>query len=81
MAQPQRPKNSISDALDRALETPVTVSIKGGRKFQGNLRGYDIYMNLVLDDAVQIEENRVAKRYGAMVIRGDNVVFVAPHIA
>lgn len=80
MAQPQRPKNPISDVLDHALETLVTVSIKGGRKFQGKLRGYDIHMNLVLDDTVQLEENRVAKRYGVMVIRGDNVVFVAPHI-
>lgn len=77
MAQPRRPKNPISDVLDRALETPVIVSIKGGRKFQGNLRGYDVYMNLVLDGAVELEVNQAAKRYGVMVIRGDNVVFVA----
>jgi len=55
----------------------VIVSIKGGRKFQGNLRGYDVYMNLVLDGAVELEVNQAAKRYGVMVIRGDNVVFVA----
>ncbi len=55
----------------------MIVSIKGGRKFQGNLRGYDVYMNLVLDGAVELEVNQAAKRYGVMVIRGDNVVFVA----
>ena len=78
MAQPPRSKNSISAVLNRMLETPVTVGIKGSRKFQGKLRGYDTHMNLVLDDAVELMDGKVATRYGAMIVRGDNVVFVAP---
>ena len=70
--------NILSEVLDHALETPVTVSVKGGRKFQGKLCCYDVYMNLVLDGAVELEVNKVAKRYGTMFIRGDGVVFVAP---
>jgi small nuclear ribonucleoprotein len=77
----EKPIQSILSVLDRALETLVTVSVKGGRRFQGKLCYYDVYMNLVLDDIIELEVDKAAKRYGVMVIRGDNVVFVSPSIA
>ncbi len=66
------------DVLNKALNTPVLVRLKGGREFRGILDGYDIHMNLVLINAEEIQEGEVVKKLGSVVIRGDTVVFVSP---
>lgn len=71
---PQRPL----DVLNRALDSPVLVSLKGGRELRGKLAGFDPHLNLVLEEAEELQGNDVTKRYGTMVIRGDNVVFISP---
>ncbi|HID42776.1 MAG TPA: small nuclear ribonucleoprotein, partial [Archaeoglobaceae archaeon] len=50
----------------------------GGREFRGILNGYDVHMNLVLQNAEEIEGGEVTKKLGSVVIRGDTVVFVSP---
>ncbi|KUO41991.1 MAG: hypothetical protein APU95_00490 [Hadesarchaea archaeon YNP_N21] len=71
---PQRPL----DVLNRSLDSPVLVSLKGGRELRGKLAGFDPHLNLVLEEAEELQGNDVTKRYGTMVIRGDNVVFISP---
>ncbi len=66
------------DVLNRSLNTPVLVRLKGGREFRGVLDGYDIHMNLVLINAEEIQNGEVVKKLGSVVIRGDTVVFVSP---
>jgi len=39
--------------LKRFIDKRVSVNIQGGRKVQGMLRGYDLFLNLVVDDAVE----------------------------
>lgn len=39
--------------LKRYIDKRVSVDIQGGRKVQGTLRGYDLFLNLVIDDAVE----------------------------
>ena len=66
------------DVLNRALDSSVFVSLKGSRTFRGKLSGFDIHVNLVLEDAEELQGSEAVKRYGTMVIRGDNVVFISP---
>jgi small nuclear ribonucleoprotein G len=39
--------------LKRFLDKRVAINIQGGRKIIGTLRGYDIFLNLVIDSAVE----------------------------
>ena len=39
--------------LKRYLDKRVAIHIQGGRKVIGTLRGYDIFLNLVIDSAVE----------------------------
>lgn len=39
--------------LKRFLDKYVSVNIQGGRKVKGTLRGYDLFLNLVIDNAVE----------------------------
>ncbi|CDS00104.1 hypothetical protein [Sporisorium scitamineum] len=39
--------------LKRFLDKRIAVNIQGGRKIQGTLRGFDMFLNLVVDDAIE----------------------------
>ncbi|KAM0755994.1 small nuclear ribonucleoprotein G [Meredithblackwellia eburnea MCA 4105] len=58
--------------LKKYLDKLVFVQIQGDRKVSGYLRGFDIFLNLVIDDAR--EESHVDKlACGQVVIRGNSV--------
>jgi len=70
------------DILNNALGKPVIIKLKGNRSFRGTLDGYDIHMNLVLDNAEELlndeSNNENIKKLGSVVVRGDNVVYISP---
>jgi small nuclear ribonucleoprotein len=70
--------NRPLDVLNKSLQTPVIVRLKGGREFRGILDGYDIHMNLVLHEAEEIQAGEIVRKLGSVVVRGDTVVFVSP---
>ncbi|MFB6104372.1 MAG: LSM domain-containing protein [Halobacteriaceae archaeon] len=63
------------DVLEAALEEPVTVELKDGATYRGELSGYDQHMNLVLDPMAGSKDD-VAGIRDTTVIRGDNVVTI-----
>ena len=69
------------DVLEESLEERVTVRLKSGDEYVGELAGYDQHMNLVLEDVsisaeVGIDEERPIE--DTTIIRGDNVVSITP---
>ena len=51
------------------------IQLNANRKVSGLLRGYDAFMNLVLDEAV--EESSLQKPgIGMVVVRGNSIVMV-----
>lgn len=74
MTSEQRPL----DSLNKAIGSTVLVGLKGGRELRGKLVSYDTHVNLVLEDAEEVEGEEASKRFGTMIIRGDNVVYVSP---
>ncbi len=66
------------DLLTNSIDSTVIVNLKGRKEYKGTLRGYDVHLNLVLDDTKEIEENKVKRILGRSIIRGDNVVFISP---
>lgn len=65
------------DILDASLDQLVLIKLRGGREFRGLLRGYDIHMNLILDEAEELNREN-ALSFETAIIRGDNVVFISP---
>jgi len=55
------------DVLEASVGQDVTVRLKDGEEYEGQLAGYDQHMNLVLDDGED-----------TTIIRGDNVVSIIP---
>jgi len=67
------------DVLSKSLKSPVIVKTRGGREFRGILAGYDLHMNLLLNDAEELNADSSVKHLlGEILLRGDNVVFISP---
>jgi len=62
--------------LKKYMDKKLFVQLNGSRKMIGVLRGYDVFLNLVLDEAVEERENGEKLKVGTAVIRGNSVVLI-----
>ncbi|OQN95584.1 Small nuclear ribonucleoprotein G [Cryoendolithus antarcticus] len=62
--------------LKKYLDKRVEVQLNGSRKVMGTLRGYDVFLNIVLDEATESKPNGEKARIGMCVIRGNSVVML-----
>jgi small nuclear ribonucleoprotein len=65
------------DVLDRAKGKRVIVRLKNGIEISGILQAFDLHLNIWLDDAEEIKEDKRVK-LGTVLIRGDTVLFASP---
>ena len=66
------------DILNGALNKKVLIRLNGGSELRGIMTAYDVHMNLVLQDAEQLENGESKRRLGTMLVRGDSVIFLSP---
>jgi len=70
--------NRPLDVLNSVLNSPIIVKLKDDRELRGNLQGYDMHLNLVLENTEEIKDGKSIEKYGTMIIRGDNVIYISP---
>ncbi|KGO71448.1 Ribonucleoprotein LSM domain, eukaryotic/archaea-type [Penicillium italicum] len=58
------------------MEKRVFCQLNGNRKVIGILRGYDVFMNIVLDEAFEEKNGGEKVSIGMIVIRGNSVVML-----
>ncbi|CAG8514562.1 10086_t:CDS:2 [Ambispora leptoticha] len=58
------------------MEKHLSIQLNGGRKVNGILRGFDPFMNLVLDETVEEISPTEKHNIGMVVIRGNSVVIM-----
>ena len=52
----------------------MKITLNAGRSIVGQLRGYDMFMNLVMDECVEVKSEHEKVPIGMVVVRGNSVV-------
>jgi small nuclear ribonucleoprotein G len=62
--------------LKKFMDKRIHLKINGGRAVEGVLRGFDPFMNLVIDESVEYKKDGSKNQIGMVVVRGNSVVML-----
>lgn len=66
------------DLLNSSKGKEILVQLKSGKQMVGTLKAFDIHINVVLDNAKEVENGQQTKSYGLTFLRGDTIIFISP---
>ncbi|GMH41515.1 hypothetical protein BSKO_09425 [Bryopsis sp. KO-2023] len=70
-----------SELISRCVGSRLLVVMKGDKEFEGTLRGFDSYVNMVLEDVQEFEVTREGKsvvHLEKILLNGNNVALLVP---
>lgn len=72
------PQERPFDLLNRVLGQQVLIRLKGSTNIRGRIVSFDAHMNVVIENAEEIEDGELKAKIGTMLLRGGNIIFVSP---
>jgi U6 snRNA-associated Sm-like protein LSm5 len=67
--------------IDKCIGSRIWVLMKGDKELVGTLRGFDEYVNMVLDDVTEFEVTRTGRKEIALdqiLLNGANICMMIP---
>ena len=68
--------DEISTLMNNSKDKIVLLRLRNTKTIQGVLKDFDIHMNLTLDDAEDISDEK-PEQLGKILLRGDNILAVS----
>ena len=62
--------------LQKYTKKSVVVRLKNDVEYKGKIDSVDSYMNLIMTDAEELKDGKPAEKYGRVILRGNNVLFI-----
>ena len=66
------------DMLNASRGKEVLVQLKNEKQITGKLLAFDIHINVVLDNARELQNNEIKRNIGLTFVRGDTIIFISP---
>ena len=66
------------DLLNSSKGKEVLVQLKSERQLVGTLLAFDIHINIVLENAKEMQNGEVKRSIGVTFLRGDTIIFISP---
>ncbi|CAI7809076.1 unnamed protein product [Closterium sp. NIES-53] len=70
-----------TELIDRCIGSKIWVIMKGDKELVGTLRGFDVFVNMVLEDVTEyehtLEGSRVTK-LDQILLNGNNIAILVP---
>jgi len=66
----------ISTLMNSRKDKVVTLKLRNTKTIKGILKQFDIHMNMTLEDAEDISDEK-SEKLGTVLIRGDNILAVS----
>jgi U6 snRNA-associated Sm-like protein LSm5 len=70
-----------SELIDRCIGSKIWVIMKGDKELVGILKGFDVYVNMVLEDVTEYEitaEGRRVTKLDQILLNGNNIAILVP---
>ncbi len=68
--------DEISTLMSNSKNKSVLLRLRNNKTIKGNLADFDVHMNLSLNDAEDIS-NEKAEKLGKILLRGDNILSIS----
>ena len=62
--------------LQKYTKKSVIVRLKSDVEYKGKIDSVDSYMNLIMTDAEELKDGKPVEKYGRVILRGNNVLFI-----
>jgi len=62
--------------LQKNTKKSVIVRLKNDVEYKGKIVNVDSYMNLIMSDAEELNNGKTVEKYGRVILRGNNVLFI-----
>jgi small nuclear ribonucleoprotein len=66
------------DLLNSSKGKEILVQLKNDRQLVGTLVAFDIHINIVMENAREVQNNEVKRNIGLTFLRGDTIIFISP---
>jgi len=66
------------DMLNQSRGKEILLQLKNDKQIAGTLVAFDIHINLVLDNAKELENGELKKNIGLTFVRGDTIIYISP---
>ena len=66
------------DLLNQSKGKEVLIQLKGDKQYVGTLVAFDIHVNVVLDNAKEVQNGEVKRSIGLTFVRGDTIIYISP---
>ena len=66
------------DLLNNSKGKEILVCLKNNKQLVGTLLAFDIHVNVVLDNAKEMDNGEVKRNIGLTFLRGDTIIFISP---
>mmetsp|Transcript_20588 Transcript_20588/g.30811 ORF Transcript_20588/g.30811 Transcript_20588/m.30811 type:complete len:99 (+) Transcript_20588:56-352(+) len=69
------------ELIDKCIGSKIWIVMKGDKEIVGTLRGFDAYVNMVLDDVVEYDfapEGKKVTKLESILLNGNNVSIMVP---
>ena len=72
------------EIIDKTINQSVWIMLQSNREFTGTLIGFDDFVNVIIEDAIEYINNNnndsdiVMKHHGRMLLSGNNIAMLVP---
>ncbi|HUY70430.1 MAG TPA: LSm family protein [Candidatus Baltobacteraceae bacterium] len=66
------------DLLNKVLGQQVLVRLKNNVSIRGRMVSFDAHMNVVMENAEELNDGELKAKLGTILLRGGNIIFVSP---
>ena len=75
MSQTTTSKRPLT-TLQKNTKKSVIVRLKNDVEYKGKIDNVDSYMNLIMTDAEELKDGKTVEKFGRVILRGNNVLFI-----